>query len=92
VRGQGGTAWEAFDPATPALSVVEGSASMVGDQRPVSSGVSFWHPSHELFGFGVLVGLTATALYLVNERGSHIGGHANLGPASVEAEAGIGKD
>jgi hypothetical protein len=87
---QGGTAWEAFDPSTPALSIVPPS-SMPGDNRPYSSGVSFWHPSHELFGFGVVVALTAAALYVVNERAS-IGGHANVGPVGVHAEAGLGED
>jgi hypothetical protein len=86
---QGGTAWEAFDPTTPALSVVP-PATMPGDRRP-SSNVSFWHPRHELFGFGVVLAITAAALYVTNERVS-IGGHAKVGPVSAEAEAGLGKD
>jgi hypothetical protein len=91
MRSSAGTAWEAFDPATPALSVVE-PATMPGDHRPAYSGAPFWHPRHELFGFGVLVALTAGALYIVNEGGSSVGGHVKVGPVSANAEAGIGKD
>jgi hypothetical protein len=86
-----GTAWSAFDPATPLLSIVEPS-TMPGDSTPSRSGLPFWHPGHELFGFGVLVALTAAALYVVNEGGSSIGGHVKVGPAHAEAGAGIGED
>ncbi|MGO9207645.1 MAG: hypothetical protein ACLQBX_15930 [Candidatus Limnocylindrales bacterium] len=83
---QPGTAWEAFDPTTPALSIVP-PATMPFDNRP-ASGVSFWHPRHELFGFAVLLGITAAALYVTNEHAS-IGGHVKAGPISAGAEAGI---
>ncbi len=87
-----GTAWEAFDPATPALSVV-GSGSIPGDVEPhMLSGLPFWHPSHEMFGFGLLIAATAAALYIVNEKGSSIGGHVNVGPAHASTEAGLGED
>jgi hypothetical protein len=79
-----GTAWAAFDPSTPALTIVEPS-SQPGDKHNMVSGLPFWHPNHELFGFAVLLGLTAAALYVVNEKAS-IGAHAGVGPVKGEAE------
>ncbi len=83
-------AWEAFDP-----TFVPGGpdASDKGPSAPSVTGeLPFWHPGHELFGFGVLVAITAGAMYLATERGSgaKASGEADLGPARAEGDIGIG--
>ncbi len=82
-----GAAWEAFDPTTPLLAVVP-PAVMPGDTRRPANGsdVPFFHPDHQLFGFGGLVAATVAALYYVNEHGAGAGAHAKLGRASAGAD------
>lgn len=91
-------AWEAFDPAyTPAGP----DTSVVGAAPPVSgssssSGLPFFHPQHELFGFGVLVVVTATAMYLASGGGAggRVKAEGDIGGVKAEGDIGaaIGGD
>lgn len=88
--------WDVFDPAYTPGSPEETAG---GEVTPISSstgtsGMPFWHPNHELFGFGVLLALTAGAIYIATggNAGARVKGEANLGGLDAEAGAGIGKE
>ena len=85
------SSWDVFDP-TSAPSAPDtapvGEVSVRGQGS--SSSLPFFHPGHQLWGFGALVIVTATAMYLATEtRGAGAKAEANLGPAHAEGERGI---
>ncbi len=79
------TDWDVFDPMGASASADGGPGA---GPAPASGGAPFWHPSHELWVFGAVVGLTTLGLYVINE-GVRLGGSAKVGPAHAEADAGI---
>ncbi|MHB8431023.1 MAG: hypothetical protein ACYDDZ_10940 [Acidimicrobiales bacterium] len=91
------SSWDVFDP-----TVVPGAGGAdPSDHSPSApgaslsaqgSGLPFFHPNHELFGFGALLGVTVVAMYYATESrsGAKDSARIDVGPAHAEGDLGLG--
>ena len=92
--------WADIDPLTGGGQAVAGGQPAISRgairgapnaSTSTSSGLPFFAPDHELFAFGVLVALTAGALYVATE-GMGAGLRAHVGKARAGADIDLGGD
>lgn len=87
------TAWSVLDPETTYDSPSSGHEAPAFEPTiSADNGVNFYHPDHPLFGFGVIVGITAACLYAATEKGAGAGINARLGRAKAGAQVGLEGD
>lgn len=84
------TLWAQLDPETTYSAPTSGGPTEAYEPSiSADNGLNFYHPDHPLFGFGVVVGLTAACLYIATEKGAGAGISARLGRAKAGASVGL---